>query len=227
MDGLITLRALGALITYPTPELIAALPEIGAVLAASRLLPPLDHKRLAALIAEMQSADGIDLEGRYVDLFDRGRVTSLHLFEHVHGESRDRGTAMVELKQIYANAGYDLRSNELPDYLPVVLEYLSCRNLAEARAMLGDSAHILRDIGEALVRRGSRYAAVFAALLAIVQEPGLDWGKAQEAAKSESSLDEEWAETPAFAPVNEKGVGTPELAPIRFMPRKPAQPGDA
>jgi len=222
VEELITLRALGALLTYPQPELIAALPEIGAVLEGSRLLPPVERDRLAALIAEMQRTDGIDLEGRYVELFDRGRATSLHLFEHVHGESRDRGTAMVELKQIYANAGYDLRTNELPDYLPVVLEYLSCRNVVEAHSMLGDCAHILRNIGETLARRGSRYAAVFAALLAVVQEPGLDWSKAQQAPRSELPLDEDWAETPAFAPVDGKGAGAPEVAPIRFVPRKPA-----
>ena len=222
MGDLITLRALGALITYPRPELIAALPEIGATLARSRILPRAERERLALLIAEMCAADGIDLEERYVELFDRGRATSLHLFEHVHGESRDRGTAMVELKEIYANAGYHLTTSELPDHLPVVLEYLSCRNLAEARAMLGDCAHILRHIGEALAQRSSRYAAVFAALLAVVEEPGLDWSKASEAPGRERSLDEDWAEAPAFAPADgDKHAGAPALAPIRFMPRKP------
>jgi nitrate reductase molybdenum cofactor assembly chaperone NarJ/NarW len=223
MDDLITLRALGALITYPRPELTAALPQIESVLADSRLLPPAERERLAGLIAEMRAADGIDLEERYVELFDRGRSTSLHLFEHVHGESRDRGTAMVELKEIYAKAGYHLAASELPDYLPVVLEFLSCRSLAEARAMLGDCAHILRNIGEALAQRGSRYAAVFAALLAVVQEPGLDWSKASEAPRPEAPVDEDWAETPAFAPIaGGNGAIAPEAAPIRFVPRKPA-----
>lgn len=222
MNDLITLRALGALITYPCPELIAALPEIGTALAKSQVISRAERERLAALIAEMRAADGIDLEGRYVELFDRGRATSLHLFEHVHGESRDRGMAMVELKQIYANAGYDLATGELPDYLPVLLEYLSCRDLVEARAMLGDCAHILRNIGEALVQRGSRYAAVFDALLAVVREPGVDWGRASEAPGREPALDEDWAETPAFAPVDAgQGARAPELAPIRFVPRKP------
>jgi len=217
VDDLIALRALGALITYPKPELIAALPEISTVLASSRLLPRAERERLDALIAEMCAADPIDLEGRYVELFDRGRMTSLHLFEHVHGESRDRGMAMVELNQIYANAGYSLASNELPDYLPVVLEYLSCRNHAEARAMLRDCAHVLRGIGNALVQRGSSYAAVFAALLAVAQEPGLDGTKAS--APARETLDEDWAEAPAFAPADAGQAA--QVSPIRFMSRKP------
>lgn len=222
MNELITLRALGALITYPGHELITALPEIGEVLAGARGIPAAVGERLAALIREMRAADGIDLEGRYVELFDRGRATSLHLFEHVHGESRDRGMAMVELKQIYANAGYDLATGELPDYLPVVLEYLSCRDPAEAQAMLGDCAHILRNIGQALAQRGSRYAAVFDALLAIVREPGLEWSSASEGLEPEPAVDEDWAETPAFAPVDSgRGARTPQLTPIHFVPRKP------
>jgi len=221
MDDLIALRALGALITYPKPELIAALPEIGAVLARSLLLPRAERERLDALIAEMRAADAIDLEGRYVELFDRGRRTSLHLFEHVHGESRERGAAMVELNQIYASAGYPLAAKELPDYLPVVLEYLSCRNLAEARAMLGDCAHVLRTIGEALMQRGSSYGAVFAALLAVAQEPGLDGSKASEAPAHEP-IDEDWAEIPAFAkPDAGQAADAAQVVPIRFVSRKP------
>ena len=218
MDDLITLRALGALITYPGPELIAALPEIGAVLARSPVLPHAERERLDALITEMRGADALDLEGRYVETFDRGRATSLHLFEHIHGESRDRGTAMVELSRIYEAAGYRVAAKELPDYLPVVLEYLSCRNLAEARAMLADCAHVLRSVGEALLRRGSSYAAVFAALLAVGQEQGLGESKASEAPAREA-LDEDWAETPAFAPAETGRV--PPIAPVRFMSRKP------
>ena len=221
MDELITLRALGALLTYPRHELREALPEIGAVLAGSRLLPDAERERLAALIADLRATDGIDAESRYVELFDHRRATSLNLFEHVHGESRDRGAAMVELGEIYARAGYRVAAHELPDYLPVMLEYLSCRSLDETRAMLGDCAHVLRDIGEAVARRGSRYAAVFAALLAVAQQPGLDSRKAAPApVQPDERYDDDWAETPAFAPGAAAQGGTPaQPAPIRFMPR--------
>jgi nitrate reductase molybdenum cofactor assembly chaperone NarJ/NarW len=217
-DGLMTLRALGALLTYPTRELVAALPEIGEVFARSRLLSIEDRERLARLIADLSCGDALALEARYVELFDRGRTTSLHLFEHVHGESRDRGQAMVDLIQIYDRAGLHLSACELPDYLPAVLEYLSCRTLAEAKAMLGDCAHIVRRIGETLAQRGSSYAAVLAAVLTVVQEPGLDWSKAVAPPPPEPPIDEEWADTPAFAP---SAVEASQTAVIQFMPREP------
>jgi nitrate reductase delta subunit len=223
VDDLIVLRALGALLTYPRHELRAALPEIGAALEGARLLPRAEREGLAQLVADMRSADGIDLESRYVELFDHGRATSLNIFEHVHGESRERGAAMVELAEIYARAGYRVAANELPDYLPVLLEYLSCRSLVEARAMLGDCAHVLREIGEAAARRGSRYASVFSALLALAQQPGLDRGKTGDA-QARESFDEDWAEAPAFAPdALGQGGTAAQPATIRFMPRRPAR----
>ncbi len=213
-----TLRALAALLTYPRPELVAALPEIAEAFARSTLLDAADRGRLAGLIADLQRTDRLLLEERYVNLFDRGRTTSLHLFEHVHGESRDRGPAMVDLLQIYEKSGLVLTPNELPDYLPAVLEYLSCRPLAEARAMLGDCAHIVRKVGETLAQRGSPYAAVLAAVLAVAAEPGLDWSKAVEPPPPEPPIDEQWADAPAFAPPANEAASP---AVIRFMPRPP------
>ena len=111
---------------------------------------------LGALIAWLARVDLLDAEESYVALFDRGRATSLHLFEHVHGDSRARGQAMVELQALYAKAGLEPSGNELPDYLPMMLEYLSLREEAEVKDMLGDCAHIVRAIGQALVDRGQR-----------------------------------------------------------------------
>ena len=216
---LLVLRALAALLAYPRGELLEALPEIAEVIARSPLLGTADRARLADLVQELRHGEPLALEERYVALFDRGRATSLHLFEHVHGESRDRGAAMVDLVEIYGNAGLRLNGGELPDYLPAVLEYLSCRTHDEVRAMLGDCAHIVRKIGEALAQRGSRYAAVPAALLAIAGEAGLDWRKAGEPPPAEPPVDEEWAEAPAFGAADAGGT-----AVMQFVPR---QPGDA
>ena len=130
---MIVFRALSALLSYPSEEMRRALPEIADVIRAAPIVAPGERRGLLDLIDELGQGDLLAAEERYVDLFDRGRALSLHLFEHLHGESRDRGEAMVELKQLYEHAGFELSARELPDYLPVVLEYLSCRDLAEAR----------------------------------------------------------------------------------------------
>jgi nitrate reductase delta subunit len=197
---MLALKALAALLAYPAPALVDALPEIREVIDAERLLPRADKARLYALANELAVADLLDAQERYVALFDRGRATSLHLFEHVHGDSRDRGQAMVDLKNVYADAGLALAGHELPDYVPAVLEYLSLRPRDEVREMLGDCAHILRKVGEALVARRSTYSAVFAALLAIAKQPGLAAELSQAAVDTpdDKSLDEEWLDPPVL-----------------------------
>lgn len=219
---MITLRALSALLSYPRGEMLEALPEIGAAIAASDRLSPRAKERIGELIGELRSTDSLELEERYVELFDRGRSMSLHLFEHVHGDSRERGQAMVDLKAVYERAGFRLAANELPDYLPAMLEFLGCRTLEEARDMLGDCAHVVRSVGERLLARGSRYAAVLDALLAVASEPGLDWSRAPAPAEPASHVDDEdWMDAPAFGPGSEPGqTGPPGVVPLRYMPRK-------
>lgn len=197
---MIVLRALGALLTYPRPELREALPEIADAVRASALLSPQDRGALEGLIEFLTETDPLAAEEHYVEMFDRRRATSLHLFEHVHGDTRTRGDAMVALKAHYERAGFSLTANELPDYLPVVLEYLSCRDLAESQATLRDCARILRMIGEALLQRGSGYSSVFETLLAIAGEAGLDRAAASCRATEDDNLDSEWLEQPAFGP---------------------------
>jgi len=226
---MVVLRALGALLSYPRAELLAALPEIHGVLASSPLLDAVRRQRLEGLIAELSEGDPLDLEDRDVSLFDTGRTTCLWLFEHVHGESRDRGQAMVDLKGIYERGGFHLAANELPDYLPAILEYLSYRELSEARDMLGDCAHILRKIGERLVSRDSRYAAVFDALLVIARQPGVEWpavtAAGAAAADNTSNVDEDWMDAPAFGPGSPVSAAEPGVTPLRFMPRKVRREG--
>lgn len=192
-------KALSGLLSYPTQEIREALPEIADVVRKAALLTSRERRGLLDLIDELGRGDLLEAEERYVDLFDRGRSLSLHLFEHLHGDSRDRGEAMVDLKRIYEQAGFDLSARELPDYLPVLLEYLSCRDLAEARAMLADCAHILATISRSLIARGSRYAAVPQALLVIAGENPIDAAKVRPVEERAESLDREWAEQPAFA----------------------------
>ncbi len=191
-------KVFSALLSYPSEEMRQALPEIAEIIRTAPLLDRPRRNDLLALVDELGNDDLLTVEERYVDLFDRGRALSLHLFEHLHGESRDRGEAMVELKQLYAQAGLELTARELPDYLPVVLEYLSCRDIAEARDMLADCGHIMATIGRSLVARQSSYAAVLQALLAIAGQSPIEIDKVPPVDEPLEALDREWAEQPAF-----------------------------
>jgi len=160
-----TLKALSLVLSYPTLELQQAMPEIGAVLASDTRLTTATRRALRPLVAALSEQDIYELEEQFVMLFDRSRTLSLNLFEHVHGESRDRGEAMVSLVETYRNGGFDPITSELPDHLPVLLEFLSSRPRAEVHETLADAAHIFEALNTRLCRRESPYAAVFTSLL--------------------------------------------------------------
>ncbi len=162
-----TLKALSLLLSYPSPELQQAMPTISSVLGSDGRIAAKLRRGLRSLADSLAVDDLIEVQERYVSLFDRSRTLSLCLFEHVHGESRDRGGAMVSLLETYRDGGFELSTSELPDHLPVLLEFLSTRSAKEARETLADAAHILQALAERLNRRASPYATVFAALLQI------------------------------------------------------------
>ena len=165
-----TFKVLSALLTYPSQDLIAAAPEFAGVLDSENLVPAARRDALDGLIGEIATGELYDLQERYGLLFDRTRSLALHLFEHVHGESRDRGQAMVDLKTLYENSGFAIAANELPDFVPLFLEFLSTQPVEAARDLLAQPAHILAAMAERLGRRESSYQAVFDALVAIVAE---------------------------------------------------------
>lgn len=160
-----TLKAISLILSYPTLELQAAMPEIGGVLAADTRLTAAARRALRPLLDDLTTRDIYDLEEQYVMLFDRSRTLSLNLFEHVHGESRDRGGAMVSLVETYRDGGFEPATSELPDHLPVLLEFLATSPFVEAQDTLADAAHIFEALASRLARRESQYGAVFAALL--------------------------------------------------------------
>ena len=160
-------KVLSALLSYPSADLKAALPELDAVLAGTGELPATARAGLQRLLEEIDRGDLYELQERYVALFDRGRQLSLHLFEHVHGESRDRGQAMVNLIDTYRSHGLELSARELPDYLPLFLEFLAVVPAQHARDLLRDAMPIIVLLGERLKARGCSYAAVFDAVVAL------------------------------------------------------------
>ncbi len=154
-------RVLSALLLYPEPELIAALPELRQALARQQ---PAWGLRLDGLFAHLADTPLITLQQDYVATFDRNPAHSLHLFEHIHGESRDRGQAMVDLLAEYRKHGLEMVGNDLPDYVPLFLEFLAQLDEADAMPLLGDAVHVLAHVGRKLATAGNPYAPVFALL---------------------------------------------------------------
>lgn len=192
-----TFKALSALISYPGAELQDAVGEILDVIRTENLVARETREALERFAGEFAEADLYDLQERYVDLFDRTRRLSLHLFEHVHGESRDRGQAMVDLMRLYEAGGLALAASELPDYLPLFLEYLSTRPLEEARGVLADALHIVTALEERLAARASSYASVFAAIRSaadVKASPLPPQAKDEPADSDLAALDAAWEE---------------------------------
>jgi nitrate reductase delta subunit len=163
----------------------------------------------------------MEVEARYVETFDRGRATSLHLFEHVHGDSRDRGPAMVDLAQTYEKAGLMMSPDELPDHLCVVLEFASTQPPKLAADFLGEMEHILTAIFSALRKRESPYATIIAAVLELA-------GQKVQAVPvvADEAMDEAWVEPMAFDGCSTKGQAKPgDPQPIHFVRKAPAAQG--
>ncbi len=217
----LTLRVLAALLRYPDAALRAAVPELRAALEAERGLPRQRLVELDALLRQLQAADPFEVEERYVDTFDRGRATSLLLFEHVHGDSRDRGPAMVDLGRTYERAGLVLGGDEMPDHLSVVLEFASTQPEKVAREFLGEMAHILNAVFSALRERDNPYASVVAAVLELAGQ------KAQAVpVVPDEDMDAAWAEPPAFDGCSSRGQAAPGAPqPIQIVRKTTASQG--
>lgn len=203
-------RVLARLLDYPHGELRAALAAMPAALREEGSLSTQRQAELRALMAGLQRGDAYEIEARYVESFDRGRATSLHLFEHVHGDSRERGPALVDLAKTYEAGGMFFDAAELPDYLPVVLEFASTQPPAIARAFLAEMAHILNAVHSGLIKQGSPYAAAIGAVLELAGEKP----RAVQITVDEP-LDESWQEPAAFDGCSSRGQQGPQ--PIQIV----------
>ncbi len=164
---MLILKVISLLMDYPTEALRDGRAELAEAIANSTHLDIDQQAALRALLADIADGDLMDVQERYTELFDRGRSLSLLLFEHVHGESRDRGQAMVDLTNRYDVGGFNIGVRELPDYIPLYLEFLSTCDPEEAREGLADVAHLLAVLAARLDKRACLYSACFHALLHI------------------------------------------------------------
>ncbi len=188
-----TLRVLARLLGYPDLELRAHLPELRQALREDAALGPARLAEVEALIGAIARQAPLDAEADYVQLFDSGRRTALHLFEHVHGDSRERGPAMIDLARTFEQAGLYLAEGEMPDHLPVLLEFASTLSVRAATDFLGEFAHLINDIFAALEKRQSRYASVMGALLDLAGVPA----RAVQV-EDDDPPDASWSEPAAF-----------------------------
>jgi nitrate reductase delta subunit len=211
----LTLRVLARLLSYPDDALREHLDELRQALRTEAALQPARLLEVEALIDSLAQQSAIDAEADYVQLFDSGRRTSLHLFEHVHGDSRDRGPAMIDLAKTFEAAGLYLAIGEMPDHLPVVLEYASTQPPREAKAFLAEMAHIFNVVFSALDKRRSRYASVLGALIELAGETC-----APVSVPEEAPIDESWAEPAAFDGCSSAGQSRPDQPQPIHIQRK-------
>lgn len=162
-----SLKVISLLMDYPEAELFEGRDELIEALRSDAQLAEDQKTALIEFVQKICSQDLLDAQDYYVGNFDRGRSLSLLLFEHVHGESRDRGQAMVDLMSVYEDKGFAIDVRELPDYIPLFLEYLSMRPAEEVQQWLTEVSEILALIATRLEQRECHYAVLFNAVLSV------------------------------------------------------------
>jgi nitrate reductase molybdenum cofactor assembly chaperone NarJ/NarW len=199
---MISFKALGALLDYPTPELQAAADEIEQALAEERAIPAAELDGVRAFINRLRRTDIMDAQEYWIGLFDRSKRLALHLYEHSYGESRDRGQAMVNLALTYRMNGFELNAAEMPDYLPLFLEFLSVIPEVHGRRYLTDAIEILEALRIRLEERDSTYAGLLGALVTLASREADEaeveaiLGQEPRDPADLEELDREWAEEP-------------------------------
>lgn len=195
------LKAIAALLHYPDEEIRTCADEIADLLVTRPEIPATDREAIERFVQRLKTADLLHQQAGYVETFDRSKKVSLYLFEHVHGESRERGPAMVELRMAYREKGLEIAASELPDYLPMFLEFCAQLPDAEARDWLEDISHILQQIHVRLHQRDSRYALPVRLLLHLVDaEPWpadlVEASAGEKRDDTRAAIDSTWCEAP-------------------------------
>lgn len=162
-----TYKILSLFISYPDKDLQDFLYEGIGELRKEGLLGEDIIENLDEFATHFTKEDIIDWQAHYVNLFDTSRKTSLYIFEHLKGDSKDRGSAMTDLMDFYKENGLVLSERELPDYLPVFLEFLSELDREKASELLSQPVNVIGRICSALKENGNIYRHVLEAVLSL------------------------------------------------------------
>jgi len=210
-----TYKMLGFFLAYPEAELQKYYGEMITVLREEKILAPVQIDAVEKLATYLTTQDLLEIQEEYVALFDRTPSLSLHLFEHVHGDSRERGQAMVDLQSLYLEEGLEIDARETPDYLPMFLEYLTVLPFEEGQQCLAEVINVLMVLRKRLEKRDSLYGAIFDALKGLSQakpdmkiiDQALQEADGQETSQQE--MDDAWEEQFAFDQGVAAGSGCP------------------
>lgn len=193
------LKVLSRLLDYPSEDIQQHQGDIAEAIDNATQISPQMREALNGTLRSIYDDDLLDAQERYCLLFDQGRALSLHLFEHVHGESRDRGQAMVDLMELYEGQGFAIERSELPDFIPLFLEFLATLPELDAREWLADVSHILARLAARLEQRDSSYSHTLSALLMLCGKSHLleqERSAVSEETRDDTpeALDKEWEE---------------------------------
>lgn len=171
-------KLLSVLLDYPSDALLTELRRaVAGAWSARGLVEAIDadkhfaaeeHLAIAEFLDKLLAMDNLDIQSRYVQTFDLTPEHSLHLTHHIFGEEKTRGPALIDLTEYLKSYGFTHDEKELPDYLPLLLEFASLLEMDEARVFLADTAKVLKVIADHLEKAGSPYAA----LLSIIKNHG-------------------------------------------------------
>lgn len=151
-------KLLSALFEYPDEEMVRALPELMTLVNAEPDIEPVERAAIAVFVNWLADSDLTEAQARYVKTFDMTPEHALHLTHHLFGEDKNRGPALIDLGEYYKSYGLEIESNELPDYLPLVLEFASMLEPVEARVFLDPFAKVIAQLGANLSAAESPWA---------------------------------------------------------------------
>lgn len=158
-------KILSVFLEYPDQELVDHLSEVHQEIQDSLEMDDDERSVLLKFYRYFNSKSLIELQENYVQTFDMTAEHSLHLTHHLFGDDKNRGPALIDLGELYKDYGVDIVTNELPDYLPIVLEFAAYMEDSEASVFLSDAHKVLSMLAENLNKAESPYMDLLAVVV--------------------------------------------------------------